>query len=435
MPDSDPPLSKSIIDDYNFPLFDILKSLWRGKWWIFFFSALGIFGAVYKIAISTPVYVSETTFFPISAKSVNMNLGELSEYASVMGLKFQNPGAGGVNYEAIMLSRDFSTRIVKKLNLYPLLLPFIYDKESGERLPLEEIPIAKGSRVLQLLGHQFRKDWSIEELDQFLLSRAVTFLKNSIDISIKKDLHSVKVYGVDPKLSAEIANAYIAELERYLQKKMQTSARRSLRFIEKQLVRTEREKNNSEEKLKNFSEKHGVFTVKNEASVLYDAIGKVRGQIALVEVELATKKNFLNTNSPQLDLERAKLKALKTQLKHLEQGNATPHPGSSSLNMSKDRIPKLALEYERLKSEVSVQLDIYKQLRTHLELTRIDEARESETIQVIDRAVSSEYPVEPEVWLLLMIGLLSGFGLGGMIAFLRPSLKNMRQEWKRKNQE
>ncbi|NQT30042.1 MAG: hypothetical protein HQ596_05685 [Candidatus Saganbacteria bacterium] len=111
---------------------------------------------------------------------------------------------------------------------------------------------AVANRVLNDLQLRDRvKGWDKPHLSEHDLSGAVQgMLKKP---KSNGNLVEVKVWAPDPKLAADVSNAYIKALSDYWNKSNYTQARKKKEYIESQFPRIEKELKNAEQKYKNFT--------------------------------------------------------------------------------------------------------------------------------------------------------------------------------------
>jgi uncharacterized protein involved in exopolysaccharide biosynthesis len=261
------------------------------------------------------------------------------------------------------------------------------------------------------------------------LAKAALILQKRVDISEDKKsgkngkLISVKVSWEDRQGAADIANWYVEELEEYLVDGNLSLIGVSRDLIQKQLTKAEQEMETAEEGLRTFSKKYQIFDLSGLTSSLFSVIGVVKGQIALEEANLRSLSQFQNRGSQKLLLSKAKLEALHSQLRELEQGiNRTSSKVGKDdiIGTTIDDLPKLRLEYSRLKRELAIQQESYRRLRTQLKVikAREEEVRETKPLMIIDRATPPQFPSKPKKGLIIVVSAVTSLFLAIFLVFL-----------------
>jgi uncharacterized protein involved in exopolysaccharide biosynthesis len=83
-----------------------------------------------------------------------------------------------------------------------------------------------------------------------------------------------------------------------------------------------------------------------------------------------------------------------------------------------EEIPELALELVRLKRMVGIETSVYTMLLKEYEKSRFEEARDTPTVQVMDRAAVPNLRSRPKRKTLVIIGALVGLGWSAFLALL-----------------
>ena len=143
----------------------------------------------------------------------------------------------------------------------------------------------------------------------------------------------------DAQRAAEIANAFIEELDKLLQRLAHQEARERQTFLEKERVQAIHNLTKAEETLRTFSEKNSVLQIDTQTRGAIEYIARLRGEIDAKEVQIqvlrqqATPFNYdvvrLETESKGL---KEKLRALRPNMETALAMSAFPLP----------RLPELA---------------------------------------------------------------------------------------------
>ena len=97
--------------------------------------------------------------------------------------------------------------------------------------------------------------------------------------------------------------------------------------------------------------------------------------------------------------------------------------------------PALLLEQQRLSREASVLTGVFTTLKQQLEMTKIDEVKESALVQILDPPEAPLFRSKPKRKLAVLLSLILGFGLAVVIAFVREYASNSDDEEKGKLRE
>ncbi len=163
-----------------------------------------------------------------------------------------------------------------------------------------------------------------------------------------------------------------------------------------------------------MQEQKGLFQVTSQVSAVIQAMAQLRAEIVAREVALERLKAGATARNPEVQRQEVEIAALRGQMRDLEAKSA--RDGSNPF-MPTSMVPEAALDYARRLREVRYHEALYELLAQQYEIARIDEARESPVIQVVDQAVPPEKRSAPRRSYYLIIGLFLG-ALGGMVLAL-----------------
>lgn len=267
--------------------------------------------------------------------------------------------------------------------------------------------------------------------------QAISALQGATDISVSKEgVISVKVEDKDPKLAADIANAYVTNLDRMFAKLGTTDASRQRAFIAERLEKTEKALRQGEETLRRFQERNKAIVMQEQAKGAIEEAAKVKGQIIAAEVQLEVMRAFATENNPQVMQQKRQIEEIKRQLAQMQYGRGmelpseTTNPGQprKEFHVPFTKVPELGMEFIRLTRDVKVQETVFNLLTAQFEQAKIAEARDTPTVQVLDKAVPAERKSKPKVKLNMAIaGALSLF-IGIFLAFFLEYLERVRKQ-------
>jgi uncharacterized protein involved in exopolysaccharide biosynthesis len=233
----------------------------------------------------------------------------------------------------------------------------------------------------------------------------------------KDGLIAIEVDDADPAQAAEIANAYVEELERLVQTLATTEAAQRRLFVEKQLKRTKDALVEAETALRSAQESSGVIKLDEQARALIGSIALLRSEIASKEVQLRAMGTFATAQNPEVVRLQEQIAGLRVQLTKLETGGAK----DTSLLVTGPRMTGAGMDFVRRVREVKYQEALFEALVRQYELARMDEARESAEIQVVDQAVPQDRPSKPKRTLLTLLGALLALVLAVIVVLLQDS--------------
>ena len=126
---------------------------------------------------------------------------------------------------------------------------------------------------------------------------------------------------------------------------------------------------------------------------------------------------------------------MKRQLAQMQYGRGMDLPPESSnpgesrreFQVPFTRVPEVGMELIRLMREVKVQETVFSLLTSQFEQTKINEARDTPTVQVLDKAVPAERKSKPKVKLNMAIAGAGSLFLAVFLAFVLEYVERIRK--------
>lgn len=270
-----------------------------------------------------------------------------------------------------------------------------------------------------------------ERYESKTMDEARSALDGATDINNgKKDgMISISVSDEDPKFAAELTNAYVDELTKLTQNMAVSDASVRRLFFEKQLKDAKDQLADAEVALRRTQEKTGMIQPEGQVQAIISSIAQLKATIASKEVELKAMRTFATAQNPELLRTQEELHALKAQLDKLEKNQPTKE---GDFMVSSGKLPEVGVEYVRSLREVKYHEALFEMLAKQYELARIDEAKDSSVIQLLDKAIPAERKSKPKRALITMAGFAAGGVLGMLLAFLREAYTRSRRDMETK---
>lgn len=361
-----------------FELFRVLVKHW--KLVIIMPFVVAVLTAVYSLTIPNSFKASSTIF--VHSNSKLSALSSLPFAGMIPGL-----GSGGGSAEYLMVylkSRTMSDRIIKRFGIAtnPVFV--------GEKKP---------------------EDIKYEDL--------LKIVERTVSVDKDKDgLISISAETTDPELSARIAVAYVE----YLSSFARGPQKEKRQFVERQLEIVKKELENAEEIFKVFQDKHKLFAIDKQASVVIEKLARLEAEKVGAGVSLKMQESLLKSsgNLPELVKiegqkvsEEAKIVALEKEIAITEKEIAL--------------LPQLALEFARLTRDYKVKEKVFGVLTEQFEMAKISEAEEGSQFEVVDSARIPEVKSKPRRSIMVILAGLSAGVLGVFAAFLIEFVNRRRQ--------
>ena len=241
-------------------------------------------------------------------------------------------------------------------------------------------------------------------------------LENVSNITAGRDgILTIQVDDKDPRFAADLANAYIDELDRLTKSLAVTEAAQRRLFFERQLEQARDRLAQAEVELKKVQQATGLVQLDAQSKSTIETVAALRARIAAKEVELAALRTFATEKNPDYLRLTQELSGLRSQIARFERG------GEASALPSADKLTEAGLEYVRKLREVKYHETVFELLARQYEAAKLDEARDAVLIQVLDKAVPPERKSKPRRSLIVIVTALATGLLAVLLAFVREA--------------
>ena len=216
----------------------------------------------------------------------------------------------------------------------------------------------------------------------------------------KDGIITIEVDDKDPKRAAEMANAYVDELLKISQVLAVTEAAQRRLFFERQFAQAKENLANAEVLARQALQQGGLVKVDDQGRTLVEATARIRVLISVKEVQIGAMRAFATDRNPELRLAQQELDSLRRELAKMEgTGTAAKSAGNASGGQGMDSL--------RMLRDVKYREVIFEALARQYELAKIDEAKDSAVVQVMDKAVEPDRKSKPARSVIVLLSALA----------------------------
>lgn len=248
-------------------------------------------------------------------------------------------------------------------------------------------------------GQDLYEIWDIENQTDALNElheKSTIFANEQGMINISVEVHNAE-------LSAQIANAFVEALDEVNREKSFSRAKNSRIYIEEQLKQTEVRLKKAATALADFQSQFRAVDLQAQTRVSIEKAGEIKGTIMAKEVELKVALQTLKRDNPIINRLQTELDELKIQFEHLQFGNSIPFEEQKDYFIPFADVPEVGSRLAEFLRDVKVQETVWQLLNQQFYSAKIQEARDTPTIQVLDAAVSPERRTRPKRKLLVVV--------------------------------
>jgi len=258
----------------------------------------------------------------------------------------------------------------------------------------------------------------------------------SISEDRKSGVISISVTDHNPQRAADIANAYVDELNALVVGLSTSAAHRERVFLEERLKVAKVDLDTASTALAQFSSKNNTLDIQTEGKAMLDAAGTLAGQLVAAQSELEGLRQIYTDNNARVRALSGRVAELRKQLEKLggAQQNVAPRNTSAttaSISASTDaaadppgelasgkigslpfptirNLPLLGAKYGDYYRAAKIQETVFELLTEQYELAKVEEAKETPSVKVLDPGRVPERKSFPPRLLIIFLGTFLG---------------------------
>ncbi len=296
-----------------------------------------------------------------------------------------------------------------------------------------ETQIGSGFSYLAILNS---RDAMVKVVRKFNLMKVYSIGDSSMDKTVKKLRDNtdfeidkfgavvVKVLDESPVRAAAMANYFVSVLNEINGNLSSEDARNLRMVIEARYSKNLADLESAEDSMKVFQQRYGLFSLPDQAKASVLAGADLESQLILAQVKLSALQKQFSAESPEVVTLTQQIEALKQKIADMRTGKDMVGGDNSGVLLPFKEMPSRAMRYVDLYREVEIQSKLLELIYPLYEQAKLEEARETPTVLVLDRAAPPEKKVRPMRALIVLSAMVLGFVLSAVfILFLVGGMK------------
>jgi len=285
-----------------------------------------------------------------------------------------------------------------------------------------------GALFIGVLRSQTSQDRLIQQFDlrkvygKQLVIDARTKLDENTSISEdrKSGIITISVIDHSPQRAAALASAYVDQLNSLISELSTSSAHRERVFLEERLKVAKQDLDDASNQLAQFSSKNNTLDIQQEGKAMLDAAGAIAGEMIAAQSQLEGLRQIYTDNNSRVRSLNARVGELRKQLEKLggtqpKTANGTApsagQPGDPSASQASGlpyptirSLPLLGAKYAEHYRRAKIQETVYEMLTGQYELAKVQEAKETPSVKVLDPARIPEKKSFPPRLVIMFLG-------------------------------
>lgn len=278
---------------------------------------------------------------------------------------------------------------------------------------------SSGALFIGVLRSETSQERLIEQFDlkKVYGRRLVTDARAKLDenTSISEDRKSgiitISVTDHSPERAAALASAYVDQLNSLASQLSTSSAHRERVFLEARLKIAKQDLDDAANQLAQFSSKNNTLDIQQEGKAMLDAAGTIAGQMIAAQSQLEGLRQIYTDSNSRVRSLHARVGELRRQLEKLggtdskdPHSDSAPDAGSGFPYPSIRSLPLLGARYGDYYRRAKIQETVYELLTEQYELAKVQEAKETPSVKVLDSARIPEKKAFPPRLVIMFLG-------------------------------
>ena len=310
---------------------------------------------------------------------------------------------------------------------------------------------SSGALFVGVLRSQTAQDRLIQQFDlrKVYGKRLIVDARRKLDenTSVSEDrksgIISISVTDHNAQRAAALTNAYVGQLNSLVAELSTSSAHRERVFLEGRLKVAKLDLDEATNQLAQFSSKNRTLDIQQEGKAMLDAAGSIAGELIAAQSQLEGLRQIYTDNNSRVRAMNARVAELRRQLEKLGgvQGNSPKNPPASTLakgqpadplsgepadppaSQSADppsdqpavqsgampyptirSLPLLGAKYADYYRRAKIQETVFELLTEQYELAKVQEAKETPSVKILDPGTVPEKKSFPPRLLVMFLG-------------------------------
>ena len=214
-----------------------------------------------------------------------------------------------------------------------------------------------------------------------------------------------------------MAQAYIAELNRLVVELNTSAAHRERVFLEDRLKSVKQDLDTDSKEFSDFASKNTAIDIKEQGRAMVEAAAALQGHLIAAQSELEGLRQIYTPNNVRVRSVQARIDELQKKLQEMgggDLGSATTNNGSDTLYPSIRKLPLLGVTYSDLYRRTKIQETLFEVLTQQCELAKVQEAKETPSVKVLDEPIVPEKKSYPPRLVIMFLGTTFALMFGTM---------------------
>lgn len=231
----------------------------------------------------------------------------------------------------------------------------------------------------------------------------------------KSEIITISVVDRSPERAQQMAGEYIRALNSVVINLNTSSAHRERVFLQGRLAQVQKNLESAEKEFSQFASKNTAINIEEQGKAMITAGATLEGQLIAAQTELEGLRQIFTDSNVRVREAQARVDELSRQLRKLG-GKPGPNGAAESQDTAPyptiRQLPVLGVTYADLYRRMKVETAVFETLTQQYEAAKVEEAKETPSVKVLDPPNWPEKKSFPPRLLIMFLGMLLAFAAG-----------------------
>lgn len=200
----------------------------------------------------------------------------------------------------------------------------------------------------------------------------------------KSGIITLSVTDHSAERSTEIAKEYVNELNWVVNNLSTSSAHRERVFLDQRLDQVKSNLEADEKQFSEFASQKGALDIAEQGKAMLTAAAGLQGELIAAESELQGLRQIYTDNNVRVRSLQARVNDLHGALQKIGGKGTDENSSAQEIYPSLRQLPLLGVQYADLLRRTKVQEAVFEALTQEDELAKVEEAKETPSVRVLD---------------------------------------------------
>ncbi len=266
-------------------------------------------------------------------------------------------------------------------------------------------------RVIERFG--LRAVYGVRRMEQ---ARKILAARTYMVEDRKSGILQVTVTDGDPHRAAAMGQAYVEELDRLVRDLNTSTAHRERVFLEERLKTIKQDLDAAARDFGEFASQNAAIDIKEQGKATMEAAAVIEGQLIAAQSEREGLRQIYSDENVRVRAVGARIAELQKRLNQIGGADgvaaASGHPPEEAAFPSLRKLPLLGVTYADLYRRTKVEETLYDILTQQYEFAKVQEAKETPSVKVLDPANVPERKSYPPRLAITLLGAALALAFG-----------------------